>query len=292
MKLQNLKSKKFLVLGAYGMAGSMISNYLLLKKYDVTTIVRLRENIFPVEIIWNNSNFQDLSNLISNNFDYVINCIGILNRTNLSKIEIRKINTELPLFLNNLSKNNNFKLIHLSTDCVFSGESEEPYFENSKKDGVSIYDKSKSDGEFLSSKNLIFRSSIIGPELKKNGIGLLNWFLNSNKQIDGYDNWYWSGITTLTLAKAIEASCHQSVTGIIHLNNGSKISKYQLLKLIKTQYNLKIIIKRKKNPNGMNKYLKSSRTDFVFFIPNYKLMIRELILYTSENKIYQNYFFL
>ncbi|MGL5630452.1 MAG: sugar nucleotide-binding protein [Mycoplasmoidaceae bacterium] len=286
MKSKEIKNIKFLILGGYGMAGSMIASYLIYKKYNVSVTVREKKNIFKDEIIWNNNEFDDLKKIIIN-FDVVINCIGILNRTLISELEIKNTNSDLPQFLNKITEEYDIKFIHLSTDCVFSGNSKLPYTEDSQKDGNSVYDLSKANGEFNSRKNLVIRTSIIGPELKKNGIGLLNWFLNSDKKIVGYNNWYWSGITTLVLAQVIEYVCINNISGLIHVNNGERISKYELLHIFNKVFNSSKIIEKKDLEKEINKFLINTRVDFNYTIPSYLKMIQKLNKFTKKILIYK-----
>ena len=91
----------------------------------------------------------------------------------------------------------------MSTDCVFSGKTGW-YSETSSRDGETFYDRSKALGELENNKDLTFRNSIIGPDLNKNGIGLFNWFMKQEGQIYGFTKAIWTGVTTLTLAKAME----------------------------------------------------------------------------------------
>ena len=81
----------------------------------------------------------------------------------------------------------------MSTDCVFSGKSA-PYSEDSARDGVTFYDRTKALGEMNDNKNLIFRNSIIGPDMKKNGIGLFNWFMKQKGTINGFTGAIWTGV--------------------------------------------------------------------------------------------------
>ena len=87
---------------------------------------------------------------------------------------MKKINSDLPLFLNKMTEENDIKFIHLSTDCVFSGSTLDFYVEDSLKDAIDDYAVTKSNGEFISNKNLVIRTSIIGTNLNKNESELPN----------------------------------------------------------------------------------------------------------------------
>ena len=123
--------------------------------------------------------------------------------------------------------------------------------------------------------------SIIGPEIKSNGTGLFNWILkNPNKEIDGWNNALWNGITTLELAKCIDK--HMSnpiITGVYHLvNNDNKINKFKLLTKINKIFVLKKIVNETSGPKDVNKILIDTRRLIDFDIPDYDKMLRELKL--------------
>src|SRR5699024_1115052 len=105
------------------------------------------------------------------------------------------------------------KIIHMSTDCVFSGKIGN-YKEDSLRDGETFYDRSKALGELDNQKDLTFRNSIIGPDINENGIGLFNWFMKQEGSINGYSKAIWTGVTTLTLAKAMDSALKEDLVGI------------------------------------------------------------------------------
>src|SRR5574344_773599 len=194
---------KVLVLGARGMAGHMISLYLHEQGYDVTAFAR-SEFIGLKSIKGDVIDIESLKNiLLKGNWDYVINCIGLLNQyaeSNPSNAIF--INSYLPHFVADKLKYSETRLIHMSTDCVFAGNTG-PYYEDSFQDGKSLYDKTKALGEINDDRNLTFRNSIVGPDIKESGIGLFNWFMKQNGAVGGYTGAIWTGVTTLTLAKAM-----------------------------------------------------------------------------------------
>jgi dTDP-4-dehydrorhamnose reductase len=195
---------KILVLGASGMAGHTISLYFKNKGHNIYAYSTSKVN-FCKSIVGDVFNLTHLKNeILKNNFDVIINCIGLLNKIaedNPSKAIF--INSYIPFYLSDLIKGSNTKLIHMSTDCVFAGNSG-PYSESSLKDGRTFYDRTKALGEINNNKNLTFRNSIIGPDMKSNGIGLFNWFMKQDSDLIGYNKAIWTGVTTLTLAKAME----------------------------------------------------------------------------------------
>ena len=118
--------------------------------------------------------------------DIIINCIGMLIEE--SQEDISKaiyINSYFPHLLKSICNKINAKLVHISTDCVFSGD-KGSYTETDLPDSNTIYGKTKSLGEITDNTHVTIRTSIIGPELKSNGVSLLDWFLKE-KNSDEYE---------------------------------------------------------------------------------------------------------
>ena len=151
------------------------------------------------------------------------------------------LNSYFPHFLKRICKKINSKLIHISTDCVFSG-SKGGYSELDYRDGIGLYAETKKLGEVIDESNLTLRSSIIGPELKKSGVGLFQWFISNEGELQGYTQSIWSGVTTLELARAIKWAIDFDIIGLYHITNGLSISKHDLLKLFKVHLNRDITI--------------------------------------------------
>jgi dTDP-4-dehydrorhamnose reductase len=183
----------------------------------------------------------------------------------------------------------NSKLIHISTDCVFSGDKEMPYIEKDFKDGKDTYAKTKGLGEIINENHLTLRTSVIGPELKTDGEELFHWFMSQSGKINGFTNAIWSGVTTLVLANVVEWAIENKITGLYHVTNNKSIDKYSLLNLIKkyTKKNISIIpVENKKS----NKSFIDTRNKLDFIIPDYEVMIRNLIIMIQQNKkIYKQY---
>jgi dTDP-4-dehydrorhamnose reductase len=281
---------KFLVLGASGMAGHTIAIYLQESGHDVTTITRRPFNYCKnIERDVNDLVFlkQEIS---QGDYDVVINCIGILNKTaEENKDQAVFLNSYLPHILSKITQNMKTRIIHMSTDCVFSGDVGS-YNENSLRDGNTFYDRTKALGELENSKDLTFRCSIIGPDINKNGIGLFNWFMAQSGEIFGYNKVFWTGVTTLTLAKAMEKAAQDNLVGLYHLVNNAKISKYDLLSLFNEQF------KHGKLKMGVNdkviidKSLVNNRLDFKFQVPSYEQMVIEMKAWVVAHKdIYEHY---
>ena len=282
---------KILVLGATGMAGHTIYLYLKSANYNVTAFSKSKFN-GSHSIVGDATNFKYLKKLIiEGDYDAVINAVGILN----SQAEAYKstaviLNSYLPHFLSELTQNMKTKIIHMSTDCVFSGK-RGGYIETSFKDGETFYDRTKALGELEDNKNLTFRNSIIGPDLNPEGIGLFNWFMKQKGEIKGYSQAIWTGVTTLTLAKAMEQALIEDLTGLYHLVNGESINKFDLLQLFNKHLkeNANLIVPD--NRLSLDKSLINNREDFSFVVPSYEEMIMEMKEWILNNKVlYPHYF--
>lgn len=261
------------------MAGHVISNFLknYIEKFEIINVAR-SANLNKPDILLNILEFTELEKLIhSLKPNIIINCVGLLNSIAEEKInESILLNSFLPNFLAEKTKNINCKIIHLSTDCVFSGKKGN-YIESDLKDGNGIYSNTKSLGEIINNKDLTIRTSIIGPELNKNGIGLFNWFSKQNGEITGYNNVLWSGITTITLAKSILNLIKNNTTGLVHLTNNTTISKYDLLIIFNNEFkNSKVQDIKIDNKYISNKSFINTRTDLNLNIPSYSEMVVEM----------------
>ena len=279
---------KVLILGVNGMLGFTLLNYLNGKK-KVNLFGTVRSKNF------NTSKFSNkiYKNINAKNFnilekkiktlapDILINCIGIV------KSEVKKskrknvivINTKLPNFLNKISYKYNFRLLHISTDCVFSGKKKE-YSERNLADPVDLYGESKLKGEFSSKKNIVIRTSIIGHEIKHKR-GLLEWFLKQKLHVNGFSKAFFSGLTTLELSKIIYKKIlfNYKLKGLYHIS-GNRINKYNLLKKIKKIYNKKIDI----NKDDQFKIDRSLDCFKFRKMTNYKIKSWDKMI--NENRIY------
>ena len=281
---------KILVLGGTGMAGHTITLYLKEQGHDVIAFSKNKVN-FCDNITGDAKDFNNLKKIIwDNEFDAVINAIGILNQdAEDNKSDAVLLNSYLPHFLSDITKHTKTKIIHMSTDCVFSGKSG-GYSEKSFRDGVTFYDRSKALGELDNNKDLTFRNSIIGPDMNEKGIGLFNWFMKQEGQINGFTKAIWTGVTTLTLAKAMEQALNENLTGLYNLVNNETISKYELLKLFNKHMKNDEVDIRQNNEFSVDKSLVNTRTDFAFIVPSYEKMIVEMREWINSHiELYPHY---
>ena len=281
--------KKALVLGAAGMAGHIMTKYLAAKP-DLSVIgVARSETPFADEII-DVLDFKALEAVINkHNPDFVINCIGVLVQKSANDLaQAVLINSYLPHFLAGLGEKLGFKLIHISTDCVFSGKAG-AYTETAFRDGDDNYARTKALGEVINNRDLTIRTSIIGPELKTDGTGLLDWFFKQNTDIKGYNHAYWSGVTTLELAKATYAFINQDIFGLYNLCPESKISKFDLLGLFLKTWQKAISILPYSDYH-VDKSLVCTRTDFDYSVPDYAEMLTELNDWMVTHRDYYSHY--
>lgn len=277
--------KTVVVLGTLGMAGHIMTEYLKnTGEYKVLGVAR--EPGLGVSAVLDVLNFDQLEVFLKESkADVVINCIGVLVSASNSDISRAiLINSYLPHLLANLADQLSFKLVHISTDCVFSGK-EGAYTENSFRDGDDNYARTKALGEVAGDHHLTIRTSIIGPELKSTGTGLMDWFFKQSGEISGYSKAYWSGVTTLELAKATHHIIQQDIAGLLQLCPQSKISKFELLGIFNKVWNRECVIKVNDNYT-VDKSLVCTRDDFPYTVPDYKNMLDEMKEWTDAHPQY------
>lgn len=281
---------KVLILGGSGMAGHVVALYLREQGYHVDTLAAKRKfdkNTYLLDVT-DISNLEKLLN--SHSYDVIINCIGLLvKQSEDRKDQAVKLNALLPHVLENFYKNSKTQVIHISSDAVFAGR-QKFYKENFGCDGESFYGRSKALGELVNVKDLTIRTSIIGPSLHDEGLGLFNWFLRQKGEIFGFTNITWIGVSTLELAKAIEAAINENLTGIYHLVPKDSISKFDLLTLFNKVFKLGAMTIKPTEGHGLNTLLANTRTDFKYEVPGYGVMIDELKIWMKQYpNIYKHY---
>ncbi len=281
---------KVLVLGANGMAGHTICLYFKKNGHEVVAFSRKPFN-YCKNIIGDVLDVDFLTQtLLNTEYDAVINCVGILNQfAENNKSLAVYLNSYLPHLIVEILKKKKTKFIQMSTDCVFAGNTG-PYYEDSLRDGLTFYDRTKALGEVDDNKNLTFRNSIIGPDINKDGIGLFNWFMSQKDPIKGYTNAIWTGVTTLTLAKAMEKAITDNLCGLYNLVNNESISKFELLNLFNNHFKLGNLIISKDSGFKLDKTLINTRRDFNFKVPTYEIMILEMKEWIGNHiDLYPNY---
>jgi dTDP-4-dehydrorhamnose reductase len=283
--------KKILVLGSTGLIGHQVFNYLQSKgKYELYNFAyrtKLQESTIILDARDELNFLNGINDLAP---DFIINCLGILiNGSNQNPENAIFLNAYMPHRLARLADNINAKLIHISTDCVFSGDKKTPYIETDYKDGSGIYSKTKALGEIENINHLTLRTSVVGPELKNDGEELFHWFMALSADISGYTKSIWSGVTTIELARAVEWSIRENITGLYHITNNSSINKYDLLKLFQ-EYTGKDINISAIDGNETDKSFIDTRQILDYEIPSYEEMIAEMVeLIANQRTTYSQY---
>lgn len=249
-----MEKTKILILGANGMLGHKL--FLHLSEYvnfEVYATVRCLESLSQY------FSPQFMKNVVSNvdaavfdsmiktieliKPDFVINCIGIVKQGLLGQNIPANItvNALLPHKIAQVCQENSTRLLHISTDCVFSGNKGN-YSETDVPDAGDLYGRSKLLGELNYPHCLTLRTSIIGHEIKPRH-GLLEWFLAQKMIVQGYTQHIFSGFPTIELAKIIAGFIipNKQISGVYHLSS-DPISKYELLTLVAAQYGKQIKI--------------------------------------------------
>ncbi|MBD5355779.1 MAG: sugar nucleotide-binding protein [Bacteroides sp.] len=284
----------FFVLGCNGMAGHLISLYLQERGHDVLGFDRQKSKLVK-SIAGDARDSKTLKEIVdAGKFDTIINCIGILNQFAENDHELAAyLNAYFPHFLAKITEKTDTQVIHMTTDCVFSGK-KGAYTETDLRDGETFYDRSKALGELNDEKNLSLRNSIVGPDINPKGIGLLNWFMNNtdgeSPEVNGYTKAMWTGQTTYQLAKTMEEAAKARAHGLINAVPDSSISKYDLLRLFNKYLRED---KVKINPiEGVNADKSLVRTNFEFdyIIPDYDTMVAEMADWMKNHKsLYSHY---
>lgn len=192
-------------------------------------------------------------------FDVAINCIGLIKQRDgrVSDDQMMQINAEFPHQLANIVNRAGAKLIHLGTDCVFSG-SRGNYFETDEPNPTDIYGKSKLMGEINDNQNLTLRTSHIGRELsvKKS---FVEWLISQkNRKINGFSHAIYSGLTTKELSQVIAKLllCNSELVGLFHVSS-TPISKLEII----NKLNLLLELKLSVNPDSSVQIDRSLNSD-------------------------------
>lgn len=234
---------RVLVLGGDGMLGHQLLRSLQ-SRHDVRCTLRQGIDVYKQFGLFTSLNsYQNVEANSSEKLmevladflpDVVVNCIGIVKQRPTAKESIPsiEINALLPHRLALLCSDINARLVHLSTDCVFSGRKGN-YKESDQPDAEDLYGRTKFLGEVQDENCLILRTSIIGRELSRNK-SLLEWFIAQSGAVNGFVNAIYTGFTTIEMARIIEMMMvqHPDASGVYQVSS-DPINKYELLLLFK-----------------------------------------------------------
>ena len=232
--------KKVVILGSTGMLGNAVYRHFNESEgYIVYPSHRNEKHKQSADSFYYDALKTDFSEIPE--CDYIINCIGVIKPFMIpGDTSCVEINSNFPIKLSSYCGSQNIKLIHITTDCVFSGK-DGNYTEESCHDAPDDYGQSKSSGE--PKDCMVIRTSIIGEEVHKNA-SLLEWVKkNKGKEINGYTNHLWNGVTTNHYAELCSQIIQDNLyeVGLFHVHSNS-INKYELLKLINKRFDLQIKI--------------------------------------------------
>lgn len=251
-----MRRARIVVLGGAGMLGHKA--FQVLRNHFCATFCTVREDIRRtpfdrVDVLQGNDvvpgvdvmDFPGLVKVLSTlEPEWIVNCVGVIKQRAEAACPIPTItiNSLLPHKLAELAAGWGGRLIHFSTDCVFSGK-RGGYTEQDLSDAEDLYGKTKFLGEVSAANSLTLRTSIIGRELSEHR-SLLDWFLTQNhKTVRGYRRVIYSGVTTNHLAELV--SCiiqeHPGLAGLYQVAS-EPISKYDLLCLLREVYQLDVRI--------------------------------------------------
>ena len=277
---------KILILGGDGMIGHKMVQVLSNFNHEIIVSIReqreLTKQCFSsqVKVFFNDFLKENVFTFLDRvNPDVIINAIGITIRRGVNDHVSNSIyiNSYFPHQLANWAGIHNKRLIHFSTDCVFSG-SEGSYSEDAIPNALDYYGKTKGLGEVFSKNALTLRSSMIGPELF-NKTELFEWVINNKeKEINGFSRVIYSGVTTVYMARLVAdlIENHKDLSGIYNIAS-NPISKFELLHLINENFNLGLFINKDQSITS-NKTLDASKIENELGIksPSWSELIIEL----------------
>ncbi|WP_085675438.1 MULTISPECIES: SDR family oxidoreductase [unclassified Pseudomonas] len=239
---------KILVLGATGMLGNAVIRYISANStHQVYGTLRsdFGRKFFPpqqADFLLSGVDVLDpdalMAAFVKSRPDVVINCVGLIKQLADAKdpLTALPLNAMLPHRLATLCQVSGARLIHVSTDCVFSGD-KGMYREEDESDCTDLYGKSKYIGELHGCDNVVtLRTSIIGHELQSSA-SLIDWFLAQQGSVKGFNKAIFSGLPTAELARVIleHVIPDASLKGLYHVS-AEPINKYELLKTVADVY--------------------------------------------------------
>ncbi len=257
--------QRVLILGSTGMLGSAVGQYFLNTDHSVCLTYRTegleygkpwcRLKFDPLEqSCWDGLGDQD------GLYDYVINCIGVIKPFMAADpIAARKINAVFPWELAKWCKAVGSRLIHITTDCVYSGKKGSSYIESDSHDALDDYGKSKSLGE--PNNCMVLRTSIIGEEIHKKA-SLIEWAKSQKgKEVKGFNNHLWNGVTTKQYARVCDDIIRGGFwqEGLFHVHSPLIVNKYNMMLYFNERFKLGLKIQSVNTPEPCDRSLLSEK---------------------------------
>jgi dTDP-4-dehydrorhamnose reductase len=272
---------RIVVLGADGMVGHISRIYLSGRGHEVFSVARTggaEWDVLDVEDVPALTRYLE-----SKKPDFVLNCIGVLIQESEADPERAiRLNALMPWILSREGSRLGYRLIHVSSDCVFSGENG-PYGESDRRDADYVYGRTKALGEVVNGRDLTIRTSKVGPEIHTAGSGLFNWFMSQRGTVKGFKKAIWGGVTTLEMAKFVDFCAAKPITGLVHLTNGIPVSKYDLLRLFKEIWAADEVTIEANDGKASDRSLRCTREDVDYHVPGYREMLLELKVFMDEH---------
>lgn len=245
--------KRILILGVSGTLGHIMFKTLFSDdRYDVWGTIRSPDvtrhfnpaMVAKTQIGIDALNLDRITQIMADlKPDVVINCIGLVKQHNLSTdpLYVLPINAMLPHRLAHICALVGSRLLHFSTDCVFSGKRGD-YVESDPQDATDLYGQSKFIGEVNYEHAITLRTSFIGHELETS-YELLEWFLRQEGSVRGFTGAIYTGLPTVVLARIVRDIVlpRSDLSGLYHIAS-TPISKFDLLKIVAKVYQKKIEI--------------------------------------------------
>ena len=264
---------KIFVIGGTGMLGKYVSTYL----NDYYEVVEINRKDIDASLIKESELKARFLHLKINEGDVVINCAGTIKPRvdQLGDLNAVLVNSVFPRILANVCEYYKVKMIHPTTDCVYSGN-KGSYSENDNYDVYDVYGMSKALGE---PKNCtVIRTSIIGEEVNQ-GRSLIEWVKSEkNKTVKGFTNHFWNGVTCLEFAKICKKMVDENLfwNGTKHLHSNT-LNKKELVELISKSFELNVTVVEKQTEKTCDRSLSTIYDDInKFDIPTLKDQLNEL----------------
>lgn len=293
-------TQRILIIGAAGMLGHKLCQ-VLSRRHEVWATLRgapaefARYELLPplrlVEGV-DVTSFSTVDRAISRvQPDVVVNCVGVIKQLPTAKDPIPSIaiNSLFPHILGRRCSESGIRMLHVSTDCVFSGN-KGMYTESDTPDPIDLYGRSKLMGEVDRPGCLTLRTSIIGRELSTRS-GLVEWFLSSRGgRVNGFTRAIYSGLTTLAMSRLIDRliNHHADLSGLYHVSS-NPISKHDLLHLLRKAFDAPIDIEPY-DAFQMDRSLDSTRfrTAIGWQPPLWHEMVQDIATDSSPYRIWRN----
>lgn len=278
---------RILILGGDGMLGHRLFAHLT-ARHEVRVTLRRDLRAYEAHRIFTASNAYDglearsTDRLLEVVADFrpeaIVNAIGIVKQLAISKeaIPSLEVNALLPHRLAQVARAIRARLVHFSTDCVFSGCTGN-YSETDRPDPEDLYGRSKLLGEVDEAHCITLRTSLIGHELDRK-TSLVEWFLAQTSAVPGFRNVVFSGFTTIEMARIVEMILmrHPDAHGVWHVSS-EPIDKCSLLHIVKNYYGVGTEITPTNEPRcDRSLDSKRFRERFNYRPPSWDTMIAEM----------------